>query len=110
VPLDSPGADQLGRSGLPGEVERHFWQRFGAAVLISTLDGAIQAAVQSSSRGSGTVIYSPSGPQDVASEVLKNTLSIAPTVIKRNGDRIQVLVARDVDFSRVYELRRATQP
>jgi type IV secretion system protein VirB10 len=107
VPLDSPGADELGRTGLPGQVERHFWERFGAAILISTLDGGVQAAVQSASRGSGQVIYGPSGPQDVTTEVLKGTLTIAPTVIKRNGDRIQVLVARDVDFSRVYELRRA---
>jgi type IV secretion system protein VirB10 len=107
VPLDSPGADELGRSGLPGEVNRHFWQRFGAAILISTIDGAVQAGVQSASRGNGTVIYNPSPAQDVTSEVLKNTLSIAPTVTKNNGDRIQVLVARDVDFSSVYELRRA---
>ncbi|HWW22073.1 MAG TPA: type IV secretion system protein VirB10 [Steroidobacteraceae bacterium] len=107
VPLDSPGSDELGRSGLPGQVDRHFWERFGAAILISTLDGGVQAAVQSASRGSGTVIYSPSGPQDVTSEVLKGTLGIAPTVIKHNGDRIQILVARDVDFSRVYELRHA---
>jgi type IV secretion system protein VirB10 len=107
VPLDSPGADELGRSGLPGDVNRHFWQRFGAAILISTIDGAVQAGVQSASRGGGTVIYNPSAAQDVGSEVLKNTLSIAPTVTKNNGDRIQVLVARDVDFSSVYELRRA---
>lgn len=107
VPLDSPGADELGRSGLPGEVNRHFWQRFGAAILISTIDGAVQAGVQSASRTGGTVIYNPSAAQDVTTEILKDTLSIAPTVTKNNGDRIQVLVARDVDFSGAYELRRA---
>jgi type IV secretion system protein VirB10 len=107
VPLDSPGADELGRSGLPGEVDRHFWARFGAAILISTIDGAVQAAVQSGNRSSGTLIYNPSGTQDVLTEVLKNTLNISPSVIKHNGDRIQILVARDVDFSHVYELRRA---
>jgi len=108
VPLDSPGADELGRSGLPGQVDRHFWERFGAAILISTIDGGIQAAVQSTSKGSGTLIYNPSGAQDVMGEVLKSTLNIAPTVIKQNGDRIQILVARDIDFSRVYELRHVT--
>ena len=108
VPLDSPGADQLGRSGLPGSVERHFWERFGAALVISTIDGAVQAGVQASSRGSGTIIYNPSATQDVMTESLKSTVNIPPTVIKRNGDRIQVLVARDIDFTSVYELRRVT--
>jgi type IV secretion system protein VirB10 len=105
VPLDSPGADQLGRSGLPGHVQRHFWQRFGAAIMVSTIDGGVQAAVQSAGRGNGTIIYDPGAAQDVMTQVLKSTVAIAPTVVKRNGDRIQVLVARDVDFSRVYELR-----
>jgi len=108
VPLDSPGTDELGRSGLPGDVERHFWQRFGAAMLISLMDGAVQAGVQASSRSGGAVIYTPSGSTDVLTEVLKDTLQIAPTVVIRNGERIQVLVARDIDFRSVYELRAST--
>ncbi len=105
VPLDSPGADELGRSGLPGEVDRHFWQRFGAAMLVSVIDGAVQAAAQSARGGSGNVVLNPSSSQDVLTEILRNTISIPPTVTKKNGDRIQVLVARDVDFRSVYELR-----
>ena len=105
VPLDSPGTDELGRSGLPGEVNRHFWDRFGAALLISVVDGAMQAAVQSSSRGGGVIIYNPSTSQDAITDVLKGTINIAPTVTKHQGDRIQILVARDLDFRPVYELR-----
>jgi type IV secretion system protein VirB10 len=105
VPLDSPGTDELGRSGLPGQVERHFWDRFGAALLISLVDGAIQAGVQSLNHSGGTVVYAPSASTDVLTEVLRSTLQVPPTVVKRNGDRIQVLVARDVDFRAVYELR-----
>jgi type IV secretion system protein VirB10 len=105
VPLDSPGADELGRSGLPGEVDRHFWQRFGAAMLVSVIDGAVQAAAQSAHGGSGNVVLNPSSSQDVLTEILKNTINIPPTVTKQNGDRIQVLVARDLDFRSVYELR-----
>jgi type IV secretion system protein VirB10 len=107
IPLDSPGADELGRAGLSGTVERHFWERFGAALLVSVLDGAVQAAVQSSNRGDGTVIYNPSAGEGVMTEVLKSTVNIAPTIRKAQGDRIQVLVARDLDFRTVYELRSA---
>ena len=110
VPLASPGADELGRAGLSGTVNRHFWERFGAAILISTINGVVQSAVQSNSRGAGTVVYNPTGSQDVLTEVLKNTINIPPTVIKQQGDRIQVLVARDLDFRSVYELRAIVTP
>ena len=105
VPLASPGADELGRAGLPGSVDRHFWERFGAAMLVSVIDGAIQAAVRSSRGSSGTVIVNPAATQDVMTEVLKGTINIPPTVVKHQGDRIQVLVARDLDFRSVYELK-----
>ena len=104
VPLASPGTDELGRSGLPGEVNRHFWERFGAAILVSVIDGAVQAAAQGTGSGNDTVVVSPSASRDVMTEVLRSTINIRPTVTKQNGDRIAVLVARDLDFRSVYEL------
>jgi type IV secretion system protein VirB10 len=107
VPLASPGTDELGRSGLPGEVDRHFFERFGSAILISVIDGAIQAAVQAQREDGDTLVLNPSGSQDIMTEVLRSTVNIPPTVVKPQGDRIQVLVARDLDFRSVYELRPA---
>lgn len=101
--LDSPGTDALGRSGLEGRVNRHFWQRFGAAALVSTIDGAVQSRVQSSSRG-GTLVLDPTASEDVLTGILRSTVNIPPTIRVGNGARIQVLVARDVDFRDVYEL------
>lgn len=104
IPLSSPGTDELGRSGLAGNVNRHFFQRFGAAILISVISGAVQSAVASQSSGS-TVIYNPSGSQEVMTGVLKDTINVPPTITKNQGDRIEVLVARDLDFRSVYELK-----
>jgi type IV secretion system protein VirB10 len=103
APLESPGTDELGRSGLPGHVDRHFFERFGAAMLISVIDGAVQAASRSGS--DGTVIVNPSTSTQIMTEVLRNTINIPPTVLKHQGDRIQVLVARDIDFGSVYAVR-----
>ncbi len=60
---------------------------------------------QSSNNGAGTVVVNPNAAQGVMTEVLKETINIPPTIVKRQGDRIQVLVARDLDFRAVYELR-----
>ncbi len=105
VPLASPGTDELGRSGLPGEVNRHFFERFGAAILMSVIDGAVQTAIASQRADGSAVVVNPSGSSDIVTEVLRSTVGIPPTVVKPQGDRIQVLVARDLDFRSVYELR-----
>lgn len=102
VPLASPGTDALGRSGLPGEVDRHFFERFGAALLISMIDIGLQSATQP---GNGSVIINPTTPETILTEILRSTLNIPPTVRIPQGERIQVLVARDLDFRRVYQLK-----
>jgi type IV secretion system protein VirB10 len=104
VPLSSPGTDELGRAGLAGEVNRHFWERFGAAILMTVINGTVQGIVNSQNQ-SGSVVVSPSTTTDVMTEVLRSTVNIPPTITKSQGDRIQVFVARDVDFRPVYALR-----
>ena len=104
VNLDSPGTDELGRAGLAGQVNRHFADRFGAAILVSMIDGAIQGATQNSRSSGASVTYNATGSRDVLTEVLKSTINIPPTLTKQQGDRIQILVARDLDFRSVYAL------
>jgi type IV secretion system protein VirB10 len=106
--LDSPATDALGRSGVTGEVDTHFWERFGAAILISVVNGATQAGASYAS-GAGTnggtsINYNPQGANNVMTEVLRNTINIPPTIRVAQGERVQILFARDVDFRPVYAL------
>lgn len=101
--LSSPGTDELGRAGMPGAVDTHIGARFGAAMLISMIDAAV-SAVSLRQQGSGAVIYNTQGSRDVATEVLRNTVSIPPTVRVQPGARVVVTVVRDIDFRGVYRL------
>lgn len=105
VPLASPGTDELGRAGMPGRVDRHFLDRFGAALLITVIDGAVQRAATPSNSNGSNVVLNPSASDQVLTEILRGTVNIPPTIHKDQGDRVQVLVARDLDFRSVYDLR-----
>lgn len=106
VSIASPGADELGRSGVPGTVDNHFRERFGGAMLMSVLQGAFQAAGQyaaSSGGGSGINSFQSNGGQAVET-TLRATVNIPPTLKKNQGDAVSIFVARDLDFSDVYGL------
>lgn len=108
INLDSPATDPLGRSGLSGEVDRHFWQRFGGALLMTTVDGVIQAAVASSAQD-GTTTINTGQAQGIIAETLRGTINIPPTVRKNQGELVSIFVARDLDFWSVYRVQ-ATAP
>ncbi|MER8953319.1 type IV secretion system protein VirB10 [Mesorhizobium sp. M0833] len=42
VNIGSPGADNLGRGGMAGRVDRHWLERFGSAIVLSIVGGAAE--------------------------------------------------------------------
>ncbi len=106
ITLGSPAADALGRAGFDGEVDTHFWERFGGALMLTFVDGAFGAATSIASQHGGTFLNFGSG-QGAATEALQNTINIPPTLRKHQGDVVAVMAARDLDFSDVYTLRLA---
>ncbi len=98
VQLESPGTDALGRTGNTGFVDTHFMERFGAAVLFSMVDTAIRVTQENGTN----VNVGPSA--GIANQILQNQINIPPTLHINQGDHVQVMVARDLDFSSVYEL------
>jgi len=112
IALDSPGTDELGRSGLPGAVDNHFLQRFGSAIMLSVIQGGLQAGTALAAnlnRGDNANSlnfnsFSGNG-QELADTALQASLNLPPTLEKNQGDNIAIFVAKDLDFSDIYKLR-----
>ncbi|WP_374346528.1 type IV secretion system protein VirB10 [Phenylobacterium sp.] len=100
IALASPAADPLGRAGFDGELDTHFWDRFGGALLLSIVDDGT-VAVAGRDTGSATARM----PSEAAAIALQNSINIPPSLRKAQGSEVSIFVAQDFDFSSVYGLK-----
>lgn len=103
INIGSYGTDSLGRSGLGGEVDTHFFERFGSSVLLSMIDAGLKIGVQSmDDKDTATVALDTGDDFSKASEIaLENSIAIPPTIHVDQGKKIKVFVGKDLDFSQV---------
>jgi type IV secretion system protein VirB10 len=98
--LGSPGTDALGQAGVSGTVDEHFFRRFGAALLLSIVGSAGQAAANAADDGGDSItINAAGGASRVAEIALQNRVNIPPTIKVRQGSPIRIFVAKDLDFT-----------
>lgn len=106
VVLDSIGADQLGTSGMGGQVDTHFAGRFGVAALVSLMGAGAATAGVGTSDPYNAVGYYRQAVQQAAAQTSQQTLqpylNVPPTVTVAAGERIRILVNRDLDFGPLY--------
>jgi len=100
IALGSPAADPVGRAGFDGEIDTHFWDRFGGALLLSIVDDAAYAVAGPNSGASVTRL-----PSDAAGIAVQNSIGIPPSLRKAQGSEVSIFVAQDFNFSGVYGLR-----
>jgi type IV secretion system protein VirB10 len=109
VELESPGTGTLGESGIDGHVDNRWGERIGAALLLSLIDDTVRLVIanQTSERQSDTVVLQSTtdNSSKLAEKVLESTINIPPLIYQNQGGLVGVYVARDVDFSPVYELK-----
>lgn len=97
IDLDSPSADPLGRAGVKGKVNSHFFARFGGAILQSALDIGTGIATRSVS-GDNYYIGLPNATQGL---IQQKPEQVKPTLTLKQGSSVSVFVARDLDFTAV---------
>lgn len=104
--LASPGTDALGRAGFDGEIDTHFRQRFGGALLLSIVGDAAAIGRQQLQTSDIQIVNAPGAANTAAAVAVQHSIDIPPTLNKNQGELVNVFVARDLDFSFVYRLRR----
>jgi type IV secretory pathway VirB10-like protein len=108
-----PGADSAGFAGFNDEVNNHYIRLFAGAFLMSGVTAGI-ALSQDQNRGAGTFNSRPTassamsealGQQlgQVTAQLISKNLSISPTLEIRPGYRFNVVVTKDMTFSKPYK-------
>ncbi|HFI9759136.1 type IV secretion system protein VirB10 [Vibrio parahaemolyticus] len=104
IRIDSLGAGRLGASGNEAWVDNHFKERFGGAILLSFLDDAFSALAEKAASSDGDITFDSSteNASNMAEKALESSINISPTGYTQIGQRINIIVARDIDMSSVY--------
>lgn len=107
IPVESGASDPLGGSGIAGDRDNHYLERFGAAILLSVIDGTIKSLGQfvNAQIAPNTQMFNPQQANQLANTALRQTINIKPTIYRNHGDLVGVYVNKDIDFSRVYQLQ-----
>jgi len=95
VNLASPAISFAGETGLGGDVNNHFFERFGSAMLLSVVGGL------SALGSSGASVIIGGQTQSAAAAAVGQTGQIGPTIRVPQGEPVRVFTARDLDFSKV---------
>jgi len=106
-----PGSDSAGYSGFNDKVNNHYVRVFGSALLMS---GIVAGVSLSQDRGSSnesdresasSAMSEALGQQlgQVTAQMIAKNLNIAPTLEIRPGYRFNVMVTKDLTFSKPYQ-------
>jgi type IV secretory pathway VirB10-like protein len=105
-----PGADGAGYAGFNDKTNNHYLRIFGSALLMSGVTAGIALSQDDSdssgdSQRSSDALSEALGQQlgQVTGQMVAKNLSIAPTLEIRPGFRFNVIVTKDLTFSKPYQ-------
>ncbi len=103
-----PGADSAGYAGFHDQVNNHYLRIFGSAVLLSGVTAGVALSQPESSyydrRSARSAMSEALGQQlgQVAAQMIARNMGISPTLEIRPGYRFNVVVTKDLTFSKPY--------
>lgn len=113
ITMASPGVDNLGGAGHPGDLDNHWASRISSSLMISLIADAFKYVGEKNGPQSttmsenGTVYTQPyesqtaQTAQRLADQMLQQQMGRSPTITINQGTVLNVYVAMDVDFTDV---------
>jgi type IV secretion system protein VirB10 len=95
------GLNQVGDLGLQDQVDRHYAQIFGVSLALGAIAGFAQAQSSVGLDATGLDLYRQGVAANVsqsAARILDRFLNLLPTVTIREGHRIKVYLANDLEL------------
>jgi len=107
-----PGADGVGYAGFNDRVNNHYLRLFGSALLMSAVTAGISYSQQQNQTqtpygtpSASSAMSEALGQQlgQVTAQLIAKNMNIAPTLEIRPGYRFNVIVTKDMTFSKPYQ-------
>ena len=104
-----PGANSAGYAGFKDQVNNHFFRIFGSALLMSGVVAGVATSQPPQNANSAptasTAMSQALGLElgQVAAQMIAKNLNVAPTLEIRPGYRFNVMVTKDLTFSKPYQ-------
>ncbi|MEI7995189.1 MAG: TrbI/VirB10 family protein [Methylococcaceae bacterium] len=107
-----PGADSAGYAGFTDQVNNHYLRLYGSALLMSAVTAGIAYSQHQNQSNYGyqqpnanSAMSQALGQQlgQVTAQMIAKNLNIAPTLEIRPGYRFNVIVTKDMTFSKPYQ-------
>ncbi|MER2512520.1 MAG: TrbI/VirB10 family protein [Nitrosomonas ureae] len=105
-----PGADGVGYAGFRDQVNNHYMRIFGSALIMSAIVAGSTYSQRDSGgafgrQNAGSIMSQSLGQQLglVTANLIRKNLNISPTLEIRPGYRFNIIVTKDMKFSRPYQ-------
>ncbi|MCE7914434.1 MAG: TrbI/VirB10 family protein [Nitrosomonas sp. PRO4] len=105
-----PGADGVGYAGFKDQVNNHYLRIFGSALIMSAIVAGATYSQRDSGgafgrQNAGSIMSQSLGQQLglVTANLIRKNLNISPTLEIRPGYRFNIIVTKDMKFSRPYQ-------
>lgn len=107
IKVDSMAADSLGGAGVDAWIDNHWVERFGSAILLSFMDDLFEIIANESGRGGNEATFenSTNNASSMSQMALEDSINIQPTGYIMPAKQVTIIVARDIDFTNIYEVR-----